>query len=81
MTEFQHSMQNGNSVVSANARLAGMVSLIIPCYNGEKFLREAVECALGQVWPKTEVVVVDDGSTDGSADILRIGSPTARGAC
>ena len=58
-------------VVTPQNRLAGWVSLIIPCYNGESFLREAIDCALGQTWPNVEVVVVDDGSTDQSAEILR----------
>lgn len=58
-------------VIDERTRLPGLVSIVIPCYNGEKFIREAVDCALGQTWPKTEIVVVDDGSTDGSADILR----------
>jgi len=58
-------------VVTEDRRLAGWVSLIIPCYNGESFVREAIECALGQSWPNVEVVVVDDGSTDRTAEILR----------
>jgi glycosyltransferase involved in cell wall biosynthesis len=47
------------------------ISVIIPAYNGERFLREAVESALGQTLPPSEVIVVDDGSTDGTAGVAR----------
>src|SRR5690606_27430906 len=40
-------------------------------YNGQKYLREAIASAVGQTWEPLEVIVVDDGSTDGSADIAR----------
>lgn len=49
---------------------APVVSIIIPCYNGETFLRESVDSALGQSYASKEVIVVDDGSTDRSAAIL-----------
>lgn len=45
------------------------VSIVIPCHNGETFLGEAIESALAQTHPETEVIVVDDGSTDGSAQV------------
>jgi glycosyltransferase involved in cell wall biosynthesis len=47
------------------------VSVIIPAYNSEAFLREAVESALGQTHPPHEIIVVDDGSTDDTAAIAR----------
>lgn len=40
------------------------VSIVIPCYNAGELLREAVDSALAQTHADTEVVVVDDGSTD-----------------
>jgi glycosyltransferase involved in cell wall biosynthesis len=46
-----------------------LISVVIPAYNGEVFLQQAIESALEQTWPRTEVVVVDDGSTDQSAEI------------
>lgn len=42
------------------------VSILIPCYNAEHFVRDAIESALAQTWPHCEVIVVDDGSTDDS---------------
>lgn len=42
------------------------VSCIIPVYNGEDFIAEAMESALNQSHPLLEVIVVDDGSTDGT---------------
>ncbi len=52
------------------------VSVIIPVYNGERYLGEAIASALGQTYPPLEVIVVDDGSTDGSAAIAQgCGSP------
>jgi glycosyltransferase involved in cell wall biosynthesis len=46
-------------------------SIIIPVYNGEQQVAEAVESALGQTYAGREVVVVNDGSTDGTADAVR----------
>lgn len=40
------------------------VSIIIPVYNGSKYLREAIDSALGQSYPDVEVIVVNDGSND-----------------
>ncbi len=48
-----------------------LVSIIIPCYNAESFVGEAIESALSQTWPHIEVIVIDDGSTDGSLNIIK----------
>lgn len=48
-----------------------LVSIIIPCYNNEQYIAEAIESALNQSYPATEVIVVDDGSTDSSLEIIR----------
>lgn len=45
------------------------ISVIIPVYNGEAFLADAIESAIGQTLVPCEVIVVDDGSTDGSAGV------------
>jgi glycosyltransferase involved in cell wall biosynthesis len=46
------------------------ISVIIDNYNYESFLSEAIESALAQTYPNTEVIVVDDGSTDNSRQII-----------
>lgn len=48
-----------------------LVSVIIPVYNGEAFIAEAVESALDQDYPHKEVIVVNDGSNDGTMQVLR----------
>lgn len=47
------------------------VSVIIPAYNAEAYLREAIDSALAQTGVDFEVILVDDGSTDGTASIAR----------
>lgn len=48
-----------------------MLSTILPVYNGERYLAAAIESVLGQETPPDELIVVDDGSTDGSAAVAR----------
>jgi glycosyltransferase involved in cell wall biosynthesis len=48
-----------------------LVSVLIPCFNAEAFLGDAVESALHQIYPAVEVIVIDDGSTDESLDVIK----------
>jgi len=59
-------MSNPPSVPSAAPR----ISVIMPCYNAAAFVAEAVGCVMGQSFSNVELIVVDDGSTDASVDIL-----------
>jgi glycosyltransferase involved in cell wall biosynthesis len=47
------------------------VSCIIPVHNGERFLREAIDSILAQSHPPSEIVVVDDGSSDRTPEVAR----------
>jgi glycosyltransferase involved in cell wall biosynthesis len=49
---------------------APLVSCIIPVFNGERFLAEAIRSILAQTHHPLEVIVVDDGSTDGTASVV-----------
>jgi glycosyltransferase involved in cell wall biosynthesis len=46
------------------------ISLLVPVYNGEKYLREALDSLLAQTFGDFELLVIDDGSTDSSAEIV-----------
>lgn len=49
-----------------------LVSVIIPCYNCESHVRQAIDSSLNQTYSNVEVVVIDDGSRDGSWGIINI---------
>ena len=50
--------------------MTARVSILIPVYNAERWLAATLDAALAQTWPHTEIIAVDDGSTDDSAAIL-----------
>lgn len=47
-----------------------LVTIIIPCYNAESFVADAIESAFAQTFKDIEIIVVDDGSTDGTIDVI-----------
>jgi len=57
-------------VNDSNAK-APLVSIIIPVYNDERHVAQAIQSALGQTLGEVEVIVVDDGSTDGTSEVLK----------
>ena len=58
---------NSNATVQDNK----LVSIITPLYNCERFIGQTIESVLAQTYPEWEMVVVNDGSTDGGAEIVR----------
>lgn len=61
------------------ARVPGRVSVVVPCFNGARYLREAIDGALAQTYGDVEVVVADDGSTDDSVAIVASYGERVRG--
>ena len=45
------------------------ISIICPCYNGEKYLKEAINSVVDQTFNEWELIIINDGSTDSSADL------------
>ena len=48
-----------------------LVSILIAAYNAERTIADTLKSAIGQTWPRKEVIVVDDGSTDRTAEVVR----------
>ncbi len=48
-----------------------LVSILIPSYNAEEWIEETIQSALSQTWPRKEIIIVDDGSTDNSLRIAK----------
>lgn len=48
-----------------------LVSILIPAFNAEAWIAETLESALAQTWPRKEIIVIDDGSSDDTLEILR----------
>jgi glycosyltransferase involved in cell wall biosynthesis len=47
-----------------------LVSVVVPVFNGERYLRESLDSIVGQTYPRTEVLVMDDTSTDATRGII-----------
>jgi glycosyltransferase involved in cell wall biosynthesis len=50
--------------------MTNLVSIIIPCYNAEKFIAETIQSVLNQTYTNWELIVIDDGSKDNSSKII-----------
>jgi glycosyltransferase involved in cell wall biosynthesis len=56
-----------------------LVSILIPAYNSERLLPQTLESALAQTWARKEVIIVDDGSRDGTLALARrYGGPAVK---
>lgn len=49
-----------------------LISVVLPVYNGEKYLKESIESIIAQTYENWELIIVDDCSTDSSADISKL---------
>jgi glycosyltransferase involved in cell wall biosynthesis len=51
-------------IVQGRSFVKPLVSILIPAFNAEQWITEALQSAISQTWPRKEVIVVDDGSSD-----------------
>ncbi len=54
------------------------ISVVIPCFNAERYITATIRSAMAQDWPDMEIVVVDDGSSDRSVELVRQNFPQVR---
>ena len=59
--------------------MTDLVSILIPAYNAERWVRDAILSSINQTWPNKEIIVVDDGSSDNTHKVAKaLGSKTVK---
>ncbi|NLJ08024.1 MAG: glycosyltransferase [Sphingobacteriales bacterium] len=74
IAKFLQKIQSEKPVVNqdiASLEKFPLISVVIPVYNGEKFIAEAISNVISQNYPALEIIVVNDGSTDNTENIVR----------
>ncbi len=59
------------SLIYKNITEQPLISVIIPCYNSENWIKAAIQSVMNQTWENLEILVFNDGSTDSSTEILK----------
>ena len=74
LTKSENVSLNFEEEIIINDRLCNegpLVSIILPCYNHEKFVAEAIESVVNQSYKNIEIIVMDDASTDNTASVMK----------
>lgn len=51
--------------------MSELVSIVLPIYNGEKYMRQSIDSVIAQIYTNWELLIIDDGSTDRTAEIAK----------
>ena len=75
LTDYLHSPESFSAIDKTTRDVETtslpLVSVVIPVYNGEKFIRDAVENLLNQAYPALEILIINDGSTDNTDGVVK----------
>ncbi len=71
ISSFLKGEQKINLKAQDTAKNYPLITVIVPIYNGEKFIKEAIDNILSQEYPALEIIIVDDGSTDKTKEIIQ----------
>jgi glycosyltransferase involved in cell wall biosynthesis len=71
VTSLAREQTRGDKLLHNLRAMTPLVSILIPAYNSEAWIADTITSALAQTWPRTEIIIVDDGSRDETLRIAR----------